>query len=304
MSRTGAPKERHAWRNWTNPGQADFLFFPSRLGARDPSAVALHLQQHGQSDRDLGPGKRQEAIPGSADTAPWAAALPRHDVLAVFQHGKPERPPANDPGRTRTCNLWFRRPTPYPLGHRATWFGGEDLEKCGTLAGRVATRRQMREPSMAVSRMFGTQAGKRPTCLSHPPPEPNAFAPARCRATWGRAHARIDKRLRPSWGATCVTASLHSSVRPAMRPQHTSRSLIGRPACPPVGKRKKGGKDCPASGAWCSGITSASHAEGPGFKSQCVHAFHLHSASAALPHGGQAAEYCAGPKHLHILCCM
>ena len=26
----------------------------------------------------------------------------------------------NDPGRTRTCNLWFRRPTPYPLGHRTT----------------------------------------------------------------------------------------------------------------------------------------------------------------------------------------
>ena len=25
-------------------------------------------------------------------------------------------------------------------------------------------------------------------------------------------------------------------------------------------------------GTWCSGITSASHAEGPGFKSQCVHA--------------------------------
>ena len=24
-----------------------------------------------------------------------------------------------DPGRTRTCNLWFRKPTPYPLGHRA-----------------------------------------------------------------------------------------------------------------------------------------------------------------------------------------
>jgi hypothetical protein len=27
------------------------------------------------------------------------------------------------------------------------------------------------------------------------------------------------------------------------------------------------------TGAWCSGITSASHAEGPGFKSQCVHCF-------------------------------
>ena len=26
----------------------------------------------------------------------------------------------DDPGRTRACNLWFRRPTPYPLGHRAT----------------------------------------------------------------------------------------------------------------------------------------------------------------------------------------
>ena len=24
-----------------------------------------------------------------------------------------------DPGRTRTCNLWFQRPAPYPLGHRA-----------------------------------------------------------------------------------------------------------------------------------------------------------------------------------------
>ena len=29
----------------------------------------------------------------------------------------------NDPGRTRTCNLWFRRPTPYPLGHRAPCAG-------------------------------------------------------------------------------------------------------------------------------------------------------------------------------------
>ena len=29
-----------------------------------------------------------------------------------------------DPGRTRTCNLWFRRPTPYPLGHRADGMSG------------------------------------------------------------------------------------------------------------------------------------------------------------------------------------
>ena len=33
----------------------------------------------------------------------------------------PYAPGANirDPGRTRTCNLWFRWPTPYPLGHKA-----------------------------------------------------------------------------------------------------------------------------------------------------------------------------------------
>ena len=30
-----------------------------------------------------------------------------------------------------------------------------------------------------------------------------------------------------------------------------------------------------AKGTWCSGITSASHAEGPGFKSQCVHSCSL-----------------------------
>ena len=29
-----------------------------------------------------------------------------------------------DPGRTRTCNLWFWRPTPYPLGHRTSWNTG------------------------------------------------------------------------------------------------------------------------------------------------------------------------------------
>ena len=40
-----------------------------------------------------------------------ARASPFLYVLAVHHH---------DPGRTRTCNLWFRRPTPYPLGHRAT----------------------------------------------------------------------------------------------------------------------------------------------------------------------------------------
>ena len=31
----------------------------------------------------------------------------------------------------------------------------------------------------------------------------------------------------------------------------------------------------PPEGTWCSGITSASHAAGPGFKSQCVHLSNL-----------------------------
>ena len=30
-----------------------------------------------------------------------------------------------------------------------------------------------------------------------------------------------------------------------------------------------------AEGAWCSGIASASHADGPGFKSQCVHSTYV-----------------------------
>ena len=34
-------------------------------------------------------------------------------------------------------------------------------------------------------------------------------------------------------------------------------------------------------GTWCSGITSAPHAEGPGFKSQCVHWRNMSAAAAA-----------------------
>ena len=39
------------------------------------------------------------------------------------RRGKRQEVYACDPGRTRTCNLWFRRPTPYPLGHRALSLG-------------------------------------------------------------------------------------------------------------------------------------------------------------------------------------
>ena len=48
-------------------------------------------------------------------------------------------------------------------------------------------------------------------------------------------------------------------------------------------------------GAWCSGITSASHAEGPGFKSQCVHLFVGHPTGAALTDASSVGQSVALP---------
>ena len=65
---------------------------------------------------------------------PWknpcaSRARPRRQALKKLRLRSPDRADLcepsvcdgcrNDPGRTRTCNLWFQRPTPYPLGHRA-----------------------------------------------------------------------------------------------------------------------------------------------------------------------------------------
>ena len=47
-----------------------------------------------------------------------------------------------DPGRTRTCNLWFRRPTPYPLGYRAD--DGSSIA-CGTCSAMFSWRTMKRE---------------------------------------------------------------------------------------------------------------------------------------------------------------
>ena len=41
-------------------------------------------------------------------------------VGLVIPFSKMYRETKNDPGRTRTCNLRFRRPMPYPLGHGAS----------------------------------------------------------------------------------------------------------------------------------------------------------------------------------------
>ena len=48
------------------------------------------------------------------------------------------------------------------------------------------------------------------------------------------------------------------------------RAFVSYPSCPA----------CLLRGTWCSGITSAPHAEGPGLKSQCVH-WRVRSAAAA-----------------------
>ena len=47
-----------------------------------------------------------------------------------------------DPGRTRTCNLWFQKPTPYPLGHRTLHAKPrKDHTECGR-AGRSRRKKK------------------------------------------------------------------------------------------------------------------------------------------------------------------
>lgn len=53
-------------------------------------------------------------------------------------------------------------------------------------------------------------------------------------------------------------------------------------------------------GTWCSGITSASHAEGPGFKSQCVHLFwYLHNLHCTIQLDGCCLRS-ARMRHIHL----
>ena len=88
----------HAEGRQLDPGQVYYLALSTPLQACAPS-----IGQGGARPREASRGL---ARPGCR------AKNGRHRVcLCVFQG-------INDPGRTRTCNLWFRRPTPYPLGHR------------------------------------------------------------------------------------------------------------------------------------------------------------------------------------------
>ena len=89
------------------------------------------------------------------------------------------------------------------------------------------------------------------------------------------------KQIRVRWRLLCSGIPLHSNCR-AFRSQ--KRSLGGPNSFPlrltasnhltlhaPKTSKDPFQNQQSQMGTWCSGITSASHAEGPGFKSQCVH---------------------------------
>ena len=72
---------------------------------------------------------------GSIGSPPWAPRSAVHDRTGSHN--------GVDPGRTRTCNLWFRRPTPYPLGHRAN--DGLSIV-CGRCSAMFPRKTLKREP--------------------------------------------------------------------------------------------------------------------------------------------------------------
>ena len=99
-----------------------------------------------------------------------------------------------------------------------------------------------------------------------------------------RENLRPPRRTLPA----ASPAEVGSPVLPLELFQKPQRGAAGPCPCPPsLHWRENFGpklpcavctwcQECPhgrdaSPGTWCSGITSASHAEGPGFKSQCVH---------------------------------
>ena len=63
--------------------------------------------------------------------------------------------------------------------------------------------------------------------------------------------------------------------------------------------------EVPSRGTWCSGITSASHAEGPGFKSQCVHAwwcqYSWSAGNTARSRWGRPGKSLSAPPYDHLI---
>jgi hypothetical protein len=85
----------------SNPTAVNFQTGPEAIPSRKPADSAAH-------DSHAPP-----ASPSVASAMQRPIAGPAASSNAIMDKSA-------DPGRTRTCNLWFRRPTPYPLGHRAS----------------------------------------------------------------------------------------------------------------------------------------------------------------------------------------
>ena len=70
--------------------------------------------------------------------------------------------------------------------------------------------------------------------------------------------------------AALLLQALACAVQQKRRPALSSQGLIVANACVACKHACPQGAP-PLKGTWCSGITSASHAEGPGLNPQCVH---------------------------------
>ena len=72
--------------------------------------------------------------------------------------------PKSDPGGTRTCNLWFRRPTPYPLSHRAKC-NGEHVQSLRTCHRHERRLTMNKERSAHVSNPAGKARRHKPMAV-------------------------------------------------------------------------------------------------------------------------------------------
>ena len=117
-----------------------------------------------------------------------------------------------DPGRTRTCNLWFRSPTPYPLGLRADAFARGCLITIIPVRICVCLHRLL---------LWGL-----PPCTSH-------------QASWGRKGSNPDLRImRPT---RCQVRRCRLRKMPVLSEKHfqlhhlwnTQKHECSRLWCPP-----------------------------------------------------------------------
>ena len=84
----------------------------------------------------------------------------------------------------------------------------------------------------------------------------SGLGPVLCQST-GPKRLKRGRQSPPSW-LRSPSAFMKCLNGPSQTPGRTPSTFINHQAIL-------------TWGTWCSGITSASHAEGPGFKSQCVH---------------------------------